>query len=47
MPRSFDGRSQPQHRRRGLPAGNRFIATLVILREFMHHRGFASVCFTR
>ena len=47
MPRSFDGRSQPQHRRRGLPAGNRFIATLLILREFMHHRGFASVCFTR
>jgi exopolyphosphatase/pppGpp-phosphohydrolase len=31
--------------RRGLPGGNRFVATLLILREFMHHRGFASVRF--
>ena len=31
--------------RRGLPAGRRFVATVLILREFMHHRGFASVRF--
>jgi hypothetical protein len=31
--------------RHGLPAGNHFVATLLILREFMHHQGFASVRF--
>jgi exopolyphosphatase/pppGpp-phosphohydrolase len=31
--------------RRGLLAGNRFVATALILREFMHHLGFASVTF--
>lgn len=33
--------------RRGLPAGNGFVAALLVLREFIHHRGFASVRFTR
>ena len=31
--------------RRGLPAGNRFAATTLILREFMHHLGFGSITF--
>jgi exopolyphosphatase/pppGpp-phosphohydrolase len=31
--------------RRGLPAGNQFVATVLILREFMHHLGFISVRF--
>jgi exopolyphosphatase/pppGpp-phosphohydrolase len=31
--------------RRGLPEGPRFIATVLILREFMHHLGFTSVRF--
>ena len=31
--------------RQGLPAGNRFVATVLILREFMHHLGFASLRF--
>jgi exopolyphosphatase/pppGpp-phosphohydrolase len=29
--------------RRGLPAGNVFVAGVLILREFMHHLGFESV----
>jgi exopolyphosphatase/pppGpp-phosphohydrolase len=29
--------------RRGLPAGNAFMAGVLILREFMHHLGFGSV----
>lgn len=29
--------------RQGLPTGNGFVATALILREFMHHLGFASV----
>ena len=31
--------------RHGLPAGKRFVATLLILREFMHHLGFTAVRF--
>lgn len=31
--------------RHGLPSGNAFVATVLILREFMHHLGFASVAF--
>jgi hypothetical protein len=31
--------------RQGLPAGNQFVATVLILREFMHHLGFTSVRF--
>jgi len=31
---------------RGLPAGARFVASLLILREFMHHGGFSAVDFT-
>ena len=31
--------------RRGLPSGNAFAATVLILREFMHHLGFATVTF--
>ena len=31
--------------RQGFPAGNTFAATALILREFMHHLGFASVRF--
>jgi len=31
---------------RGLPAGHEFSATLLILRELMHHLGFASVLIT-
>lgn len=31
--------------RRGLPESNQFAATVLILREFMHHLGFASVSF--
>ena len=31
--------------RRGLPTGNRFVATALILREFMHHLGFTSITF--
>jgi hypothetical protein len=30
---------------RGLPSGARFVATLLILREFMHHGGFTAVAF--
>ncbi len=30
---------------RGLPSGMRFVATLLILREFMHHGGFTAVDF--
>jgi exopolyphosphatase/pppGpp-phosphohydrolase len=30
---------------RGLPAGVRFVATLLILREFLHHGGFSAVDF--
>jgi hypothetical protein len=30
---------------RGLPSGVRFVATLLILREFMHHGGFTAVDF--
>ena len=29
--------------RRGLPAGNAFVAGVLILREFMHHHGFGSI----
>lgn len=29
--------------RRGLPSGNAFVAAVLVLREFMHHLGFASV----
>lgn len=29
--------------RRGLPAGNAFVAAVLIVREFMHHLGFGSV----
>lgn len=29
--------------RQGLPSGNSFVAAVLILREFMHHLGFASV----
>jgi exopolyphosphatase/pppGpp-phosphohydrolase len=29
--------------RRGLPAGNVFVAGVLILREFMHHLGFESI----
>jgi exopolyphosphatase/pppGpp-phosphohydrolase len=31
--------------RQGLPPGNGFVAAVLILREFMHHLGFASVVF--
>jgi hypothetical protein len=31
--------------RQGLPTGSTFAATLLILREFMHHLGFASITF--
>ena len=31
--------------RRGLPTGNPFAATVLILREFMHHLGFVSITF--
>jgi exopolyphosphatase/pppGpp-phosphohydrolase len=31
--------------RQGLPAGNQFVASVLILREFMHHLGFTSVRF--
>lgn len=31
--------------RRGLPTGNRFVASALILREFMHHFGFTSITF--
>lgn len=31
--------------RRGLPPGNGFVMTLLILREFMHHGGFSAVEF--
>lgn len=29
--------------RRGVPSGNTFVAAVLILREFMHHLGFASI----
>jgi len=29
--------------RRGLPAGNAFVAGMLIVREFMHHLGFESI----
>lgn len=31
--------------RRGLPSGNLFVTAVLILREFMHHLGFATVVF--
>lgn len=31
--------------RQGLPSGNGFVAATLVLREFMHHLGFAAVAF--